>query len=79
MDSLRLGSALNMRIRNLFHEIQVLLQWDWDMVVTHVYREGNQVADLLAKEAPLMDRRLYVLQNCPAVLSEVFLGDKPGK
>ncbi|CAN0841575.1 hypothetical protein LINGRAHAP2_LOCUS3346 [Linum grandiflorum] len=42
-------------------QIQKLLNRDWVVHVTHIYREGNRVADLLAHFGHSLPPRLYLI------------------
>ncbi|KAG5088595.1 hypothetical protein JHK86_001207 [Glycine max] len=44
----------------------------------HVYREGNTIADCLAKEGSSSPQDLIILQQCPSALFPVYVADVIG-
>lgn len=48
---LRTGDAPRLSLTNLIARCKQLLSGQWEIRVSHVYREANKVADLLAAEA----------------------------
>ncbi|CAN1162756.1 Putative ribonuclease H protein At1g65750 [Linum perenne] len=55
-------SDFDSRHGQTLQSIANLRQKDWEVDISHIYREGNRVADLLANHGHLLDFELHV--NC---------------
>ncbi|KAL4336757.1 hypothetical protein AHAS_Ahas12G0042100 [Arachis hypogaea] len=62
----------------LLRAIKLLLAHSWDVRVSHVYKERNFYADLLAKKADLCQIGLTCFSSPPAFLSAVLMADAAG-
>lgn len=58
--------------------IKHLLGQDWQVQLTHTYREENQCADYLAKMGATLDKTLTVLQHPPVGMESLLLADALG-
>jgi ribonuclease HI len=67
----RLGRALVNKIRRL-------LEMDWNVVVSHSYREANRCADALANIACSLDYNLKIYESCPTQIRHLLLADIMG-
>ena len=62
----------------IIRDILRLLNFNWEYSIKHVYREGNQVADFLAKLGALYDEGDHVWNSPPASLGVILLADAAG-
>jgi len=71
---------LNMfhRFSNLISLIKKLLSQDWIVDLCHTLREGNSVADCLAKLSAKSYEKLMLLDTAPPGLSSMLLADALG-
>jgi ribonuclease HI len=69
------GSIVGWR---LIQEIRRLLTLDWEVKVSHSYREANTCADALANMGCDHDQGLRVYDLCPTGLSSLLLDDVMG-
>ena len=51
---------------------------DWDVIITHTYREANQVADILANLGVGMDCAFMYFSNPPREVLSALYADKVG-
>lgn len=64
---------------NLLREINQLLHYDWEVTCSHIYREANGTADLLAKmELKWIDFFLHELQDLPSSILKAMYSDNIG-
>ncbi|KAK4270869.1 hypothetical protein QN277_019637 [Acacia crassicarpa] len=66
------SSSIVRRIHNLLDE-------DWRVTITHVYREGNQCADFLATFALNLEEGLHLLQEPPRAMHFLLHADAVGE
>jgi len=64
----RLGRALVNKIRRL-------LEMDWNVDVSHSYREANRCADALANIACSLDYNMKIYETCPIQIRHLLLAD----
>ena len=50
----------------IIHDIKTILSREWIVSLCHSYREGNQSADLLAKQGVRQEEDLVLLQTPPS-------------
>lgn len=62
----------------LISQIQRLVTQQWDVSFTHTLREGNTVADWLAKTGATHDSYFIAWRECPAQLQSSVLADSLG-
>lgn len=62
----------------MVQNIQVFLDKDWHLQFQHTLREANSCADILAKQGPLEDHRLIILDTSPLSLSSKLIVDALG-
>jgi ribonuclease HI len=55
-----------------------LLELDWDVVVTHVYREANCLADALASHSFSVKDKVCFFQDCPSFCKHQLDADEKG-
>lgn len=64
---------------HLYHplilKIQNFINLQWDLSFNHLYREGNQIADWLAKEGSSSLQDLTILLQCPTSLFSDYFAD----
>lgn len=63
---------------NVIQEIRKQIKQQWECKVSHIWREGNQVADCLAKISLNMQPGLYVLDTPPQDIKSKLLFDEQG-
>nr|GMD70093.1 RnaseH [Ipomoea batatas] len=77
------GSNYRGLLANIIQDCKQWLMKPWDITVTHIFREQNRVADVLAKRALSYDRGLLIFhQPVPEVvlsLEEDVLGFPQGR
>ncbi|KAJ8746843.1 hypothetical protein K2173_003849 [Erythroxylum novogranatense] len=70
------GSLVNLRLAGLLSKIRAMLQREWVVQVTHVYREANRLADLLANIAVLSSTRRRTWWFPPAAVLSILIQDR---
>ncbi|XVE79323.1 hypothetical protein DITRI_Ditri14bG0049000 [Diplodiscus trichospermus] len=78
VNSLKSGISSSLKVKNLLEVAQNLMKREWAVSVTHVYREGNKVTDILAKMALLHDRGIRDLCDRPEETKLALLHDSLG-
>ncbi|MCH82551.1 putative ribonuclease H protein [Trifolium medium] len=63
---------------SLAKEIRRLVALEWDVEVTHIYREANKCANALANEGCNMDFETRLYESCPDHIRELFVADSMG-
>lgn len=53
-------------VKIIIDRCKELMRRDWEVRITHVFREQNYVADLMAHKAWKHDRELYVFRQAPS-------------
>ncbi|KAK4267482.1 hypothetical protein QN277_024257 [Acacia crassicarpa] len=64
--------------QSLVRRIQRLLDQEWRVTVTHVYREGNRCADILATYALNFSEGIHFLDDPPEDLQTLLREDADG-
>jgi ribonuclease HI len=59
-------------------QIWKLLDWDWEIEISHSYREANKCADALANVGCSLGREILFYDVCPPFLSSLLLEDNLG-
>ena len=62
----------------IIRDILIILNSDWECSIKHVFREGNQAADYLAKLGASSDEGDHVWNSPPAGLGVILLADAVG-
>ncbi|KAJ8763770.1 hypothetical protein K2173_003552 [Erythroxylum novogranatense] len=70
------GSLVNLCLAGLLSKIRAMLQREWVVQVTHVYREANRLADLLANIAVLSSTRRRTWWSPPAAVLSILIQDR---
>jgi ribonuclease HI len=84
VDSLVVAKAImsqgngSWRGRSLVERIHRLLALDWEVVISHTYREANKCADALANYGCSMDSGIIYFDRCPSSISNLLLFDVLG-
>lgn len=65
------GASLIMRIKKL-------LTIDWNVCVSHIFREANKCADVLANLGCEVGSHLVIFERLPVQLAQVLLADVMG-
>jgi hypothetical protein len=84
VDSLVVAKAImsqgngSWRGRSLVERIHRLLALDWEVVISHTYREANKCADALANYGCSMDNGIIYFDRCPSSISNLLLFDVLG-
>jgi ribonuclease HI len=63
---------------SLLKQIWRLLEMDWEVEVSHIYREANKCADALANIGCSLDYETLYYDVCPAQLSDLVAADSMG-
>jgi ribonuclease HI len=63
---------------SLLKQIWRLLEMDWEVEVSHIYREANKCADALANIGCSLDYETLYYDVCPAQLSDLVATDSMG-
>ncbi|KAK3199147.1 hypothetical protein Dsin_022562 [Dipteronia sinensis] len=66
---------LSTNLRNNELSCKSLIFEEWDCSVKHVFREGNMLADGLAKLGHALDVGVYFFEDPPSAIAEVFAND----
>jgi hypothetical protein len=80
VDSLVVAKAImsqgngSWRGRSLVERIR-LLALDWEVVISHTYREANKCVDALANYGCSMDNEIIYFDRCPSSISNLLLFD----
>ncbi|CAN0837208.1 hypothetical protein LINGRAHAP2_LOCUS1733 [Linum grandiflorum] len=53
------------KYRSCIREARQLLDHDWEVLISHIYREDNSVADLLAHHEHSVDFGFHILSSLP--------------
>jgi hypothetical protein len=53
-----------------------MLQLDWEVEVTHTYREANKCADKMANVGCSLEYETTLFEDCPDFLEELVLTDR---
>jgi hypothetical protein len=64
--------------RALVNKIRRLSEMDWNVVVSHSYREANRCADVLANIACSLDYNMKIYESCPTQIKHLLLADIMG-
>ncbi|KAJ1410831.1 Ribonuclease H domain [Sesbania bispinosa] len=72
------GDIAYHRYASLIREIRGLFRRDWEASIKHIFREDNYCADYLAKNGAKLDTHLQILEEAPAELKPLILGDALG-
>ncbi|GAU13938.1 hypothetical protein TSUD_262650 [Trifolium subterraneum] len=67
----KLGWSLVLNIRKL-------LDLDWEVTITHAYRETNKCADALANIGCQLGREIIFFEDCPPHMKDLVLADVMG-
>ncbi|KAK2419102.1 heat shock 70 kDa protein [Trifolium repens] len=70
--------ASQMHGRALIGRIGQMMEHDWEVVVKHVYREANQLADALAKHSFTVKDEVCSFRVCPNFCKHVLDADEKG-
>ncbi|CAJ2675557.1 unnamed protein product [Trifolium pratense] len=62
----------------LVKNIRRLVDMEWEVHITHAYRESNQCADALANIGCSIDKETIYYETCPSQIRELFLADIMG-
>ncbi|XVF83836.1 hypothetical protein PTKIN_Ptkin16aG0525300 [Pterospermum kingtungense] len=65
-------------LQNLFLAIKKVLQRDWRIEITHVFRKCNRLADALAMEALSYGRGIYLFPYPPLGIQHMLENDAMG-
>ena len=71
-------SACDSNQANLIHICLDFLRRNWEVQISHIYREGNQLADYLVNKALHIERGIQVLNNAPADVFQLLHNDIVG-
>ncbi|CAI0378945.1 unnamed protein product [Linum tenue] len=66
------------RYRNLVLQFQGLIQRNWEVRISHIYREGNKVADFLANTGHSVSIGYHVFESSDSGLTYWILYDVLG-
>jgi ribonuclease HI len=66
------GNALIKRIKGL------LALNNWEVQISHVYREANRCADALTNIGCSLDHNVIFYDTCPDIISDIMLADLMG-
>jgi ribonuclease HI len=58
--------------------IRKLLESDWEVQITYVYREANKCADALANEGCQLGREVVFYEDCPPYIKDLVQADVMG-
>ncbi|CAN0854912.1 Putative ribonuclease H protein At1g65750 [Linum grandiflorum] len=64
--------------RSCIREARQLLARDWKVITSHIYREGNSVADLLAYHGHSLDFGFHILSSLPRSVVDSIQADMAG-
>jgi ribonuclease HI len=62
----------------LVKKIKRLIQFEWEIVISHSYREANSCADALASMGCLLDGNTVYFEECPAQIRHLLVSDAMG-
>jgi hypothetical protein len=62
----------------LAKQIWKLIDRDWNIEISHTYREANNCADALANLGCSLDYDLVFFDDCPSSIREIFANDSRG-
>jgi ribonuclease HI len=64
--------------RTILQQIWKLLDLDWDVEISHSYREANRCADALATTGCSLSNSILIYDDCPSFISSIVLADRLG-
>ena len=79
--ALRLGHVQSSKFHvygTIIHDISLLLDRDWDCTLQHIYREGNQAVDFLAKYGTTLSMDFTVWDKPLVGIDHILLADFAG-
>lgn len=62
-------------VANMVVECSRMLKKDWDVKISHIFREQNRAADVMAKLSFEWDKGFRVFKEPPATIHEVLIED----
>ncbi|MCI09420.1 putative non-LTR retroelement reverse transcriptase [Trifolium medium] len=63
---------------SLVRRIRRLLELDWEVEISHTYRETNNCVDALANLGCSMGLELTTFEECPSQIREIYDADSMG-
>ena len=73
-----LNMVVNVRVGTVLADIRALLQRQWNVRVSHMFREGNFCADALAKRGATQMEEVTLWNSPPSDLHQLLLADCMG-
>jgi hypothetical protein len=59
-------------------QIVKLLSLDWEVEISHTYREANKCTDVMANAGCTLDYELTTYESCLPYISDLFIFDSMG-
>jgi ribonuclease HI len=78
VQAIQRGWARSLSGQALVKNIRRLLDSDWEVIVSHSYREANKCADALATYGCSLDRNIMFFYRCSSQISQLLLAGVTG-
>jgi ribonuclease HI len=69
------GKDNSLSVSSLLNQIWRMMDLDWQVEISHMYREANKCADALANIGCSTGYEIMYYETCPTQISELYLAD----
>jgi ribonuclease HI len=70
---IKTGNGRNPLGLTLVKNIRRLIDLEWEVHISHAYRESNKCADALANIGCTLEKETTYYENCPSQIRELFI------